>query len=95
MALLDAPAYDEAREKRRRNTIIIVVIVVLVIAASGVGWWWAAPRQQLATALPVTEANLLRILEPVVNPDNRSEQVRVEVPSRSNLKIRSKTGYAG
>src|SRR6266478_8022666 len=33
MALLNAPAYDEAREKRRRNTIIMVVVVALVIAA--------------------------------------------------------------
>ena len=44
MSLLDAPAYDEAREKRRRAIIIAVVVGVLVIAA--LGWHFRHFRQE-------------------------------------------------
>ena len=44
MSLLDAPAYDEAREKRRRKFIIITVVVVLIIAA--LGWHFRHFRQE-------------------------------------------------
>jgi len=44
MSLLDAPAYDEAREKRRNKLIIIVVVAVLVIAA--LGWHFRHFRQE-------------------------------------------------
>jgi hypothetical protein len=44
MALLDAPAYDEAREKRRRNTIIIIVVGILIVAT--LAWHFRHFRQE-------------------------------------------------
>jgi len=44
MSLLDAPAYDEAREKRRRAIIIAGVVVVLLVAA--LGWHFRHFRQE-------------------------------------------------
>ena len=44
MSLLDAPAYDEAREKRRRTIIIIVVVAILIVAA--LAWHFRHFRQE-------------------------------------------------
>jgi hypothetical protein len=54
----------------------IAACVVLLVAAVGVWWFWTSQRQQLTATLPISEANLLKVLEAVVETENRTVQAR-------------------
>ncbi|MBR0939396.1 adenylate/guanylate cyclase domain-containing protein [Bradyrhizobium jicamae] len=72
----DVPrAHASARSSRKVATAIAACVIFLV-AASGVGWLWVSSKPQIAVTLPLSEANLVKILEPAVNADNRTDQVR-------------------
>lgn len=68
-----ARAHGSTRLPVRLAAAFAACFVLLGVSIS-VGWFWTSQKQQLATTQPLTEANLLKILETAVNADNRAEQ---------------------
>jgi class 3 adenylate cyclase len=54
----------------------IAACVIFLAAAGGGAWYWTSQRHQLPATLPVSEANLLKILDTAVNASNRTDQAR-------------------
>lgn len=50
---------------------------ILLVAAGSVGWFWTSQKPPpLTTTLPVTEANILKMLETAANAENRADQAK-------------------
>jgi len=73
----DEKIVPRARDSARsfsRNGATITAFLLLLVVASGFGLVWKLSREQSPTTLQLSEANLLKSLEPFVNADNRLNQ---------------------
>jgi hypothetical protein len=53
-----------------------LVAACLVLLVGGVTWFWTSSREQPVTTVPLSQADLLKILEPFVNTESRTDQAR-------------------
>ena len=70
-----ARAHGSIRLHGRMGVAFAACVVVLLIVGT-VLLFWALQKQQSAATLPLSEANLLKILGPAVKAENRTEQAR-------------------